>query len=170
MYGLTPVPRVRIPPSPPAPAIPITCGLLDRGWLHGQIVFYCPICVRLNRAGFRDVVFQLSHRVSNVGRGDLPLRRSASPKWENRLSSFGIEIRNDIGKSKWNARPRNLLTVGVSTSLSLIGTRSGALACSPYEPNAGSRTTFHPPCLAGVLVEEEGMDMCSHPVLDGARW
>src|SRR5579863_9105649 len=51
LYGLTPVPRVRIPPSPPAPTIPSPYARRARGGFTQQVVLWCPTSVRIEFLG-----------------------------------------------------------------------------------------------------------------------
>ena len=79
LYGLTPVPRVRIPPSPPDFFNPNHLRqisfLLDRPVGSLFLTFWCPAGV-LNRGdGCRDVVFQLFHRVLHVISGGFDVVR-----------------------------------------------------------------------------------------------
>ena len=79
LYGLTPVPRVRIPPSPPDFFNPNHLHrisfLLDRSVGSLFLAFWCPVGVINRGDGCRDVVFQLFHRVLHVISGGFDVVR-----------------------------------------------------------------------------------------------
>src|SRR5579863_5866215 len=76
--------------------------------------------------------------------GDHPSPSGGSPTWESESSDFGTETRSCVAKSSCNAHLKSLLNVGVNIFLSVIGTLSAALGCSPRAPRRKPSTLSSP--------------------------